>query len=118
MSTTNDCCQRLTDHVTCTGIGQCSTQSRAPDKEHQHIPRNIAESGLLIDYAEQNHQQTADQRNEPSGQMQLRCKDQANNRCKEQEDTNLIHNRAELLLSFAQNPFSPVPQWERPAASE
>ena len=101
MSTTNDCCQRLTDHVTCTGIGQCSTQSQCADKEHQHIPRNIAESGLLIDYAEQNHQQTADQRNEPSGQMQLRCKDQANNRCKEQEDTNLIHNRAELLLSFA-----------------
>lgn len=32
--------------------------------------------------------------------MQLRGEDQANNRCEEQEDTNLIHNRAELLLSF------------------
>ena len=53
VSTTNDCCQRLTDHVTCTGIGQCSTQSQCADKEHQHIPRNIAESRLLIDYAVQ-----------------------------------------------------------------
>ena len=60
MGATNDRCQRLTNHITCTGIGQRSTQSQCADKEHQHIPRNIAESGLLIDYAEQNHQQTAD----------------------------------------------------------
>ena len=87
--------------IACAGVGQSRTQSQRADEEHQHIPRDVAQGRLGIDYTEQNHQQAADQSNRPSCKLELCREDKAENGCKEDDDAQLIDQRAELFFLLA-----------------
>ena len=89
--------QCAADEIACAGVGQSRAQSQRTDEEHQHIPRDVAQGRLGIDYTEQNHQQAADQRDRPSGEVELRGEDEAEDGHKEDDDTNFIDQRAELF---------------------
>ena len=101
MGAADGICQSVTDQVACTGVGQSRTQSQRADEEHQHIPRDVAQGGLGIDHAAQDHQQAADQSDRPSCKLELCREDKAENGCKEDDDAQLIDQRAELFFLLA-----------------
>ena len=101
MGAADDICQSVADEVACAGVGQRSTQSQRTNEEHQHIPRNITQSRLGIDYAEQDHQQAADQSDRPSCKFELCGEDEAEDSCEEDDDAQFVDHRAELFCLLA-----------------
>ena len=105
MSAADGRCQSVANEVACAGVGQGSAQSQRTDKEHQHIPGDVAESRFLINHAEQYHQQAAHQSNGPGSEVELRREYEEEDGRKEDNDAEFIHQRAELLGLLAGFPF-------------